>query len=55
MGSNASTRSLVIASSREEEICRRSKALCKCISQTYIAKSDVKCSSDTIGFLQIDE
>ena len=50
MGSNASTRSLVIASSREAEICRRSRALCKCISRTYIAKFDVNCASDTIGF-----
>ena len=55
MGSNASTRSLVIASSREEKICRKSRALYKCISRTYIAKFDVNCASDTIGFLQIDE
>ena len=55
MGSNASTRSLVIASSREEEICRRSRVLCKFRSRTYIANFDVNCASDTIGFLQIDE
>ena len=55
MGSNASTRSLVIASSREEEMRRRSRAVSNCVNRTYIANFDMNCASDTIGFLQIDE